>query len=106
MEDKQKQNYLRQQEIGDRLRSVTGTPEWPFLAQLVEEEIHFHRNKANDKSFRNDPNQYANIVRALDNADAIQAVLDKIDTAIRLGLEARKKLDEQREREENPTNGQ
>lgn len=93
MEPKQRLQYENQLELSKKLNSIQAHPEWPLVVKLLEDEVHVHSAKAKDKTLRQDPSEYANIVRALDNADAIQAVLDKFTTITRLGKEAQEKLD-------------
>lgn len=92
MEDKQRTQYLKQVELADKMGSIMGHPEWATVRKLIEDEVTFHTNKSRSTDFRNDPNQYGNIVRAMDAADAVGAVLSKFDTIIRLGKEARETL--------------
>jgi hypothetical protein len=68
-------------------------PEWKLVSELIDDERKFHANKAKDPSLRLNPSDYANIVRALDNADAIGAIQNKFAAIVRLGKEAQEKLD-------------
>lgn len=93
MDPKQATQVAERIALSKRLQSIMVHPEWQMIVDLIDDERKFHSNKAQDPKLRQDPSEYANIVRAMDNADAIKSILTKFDTIIRLGKEAQEKLD-------------
>lgn len=93
MDDKKRAQYTGQIELAQKLSSIMAHPEWGTIVDLIQDERKFHSNKALDPELRRDVTEYPNIVRALDNADAVQAILSKFDTIIRLGRKAQEAID-------------
>lgn len=93
MDDKTRAQVESDIELGNKVSSVMGHPEWQTIVGLIDDERKVHSNKAHSVDFRQDPSQYANIVRAMDNADAVQAILDKFNRIVKRGREAQEKLD-------------
>jgi hypothetical protein len=99
VDDKTRIELERREEIGAKLRSIMAHTEWPLLKQMITDEVNYHRHEAEKKAYRKDPALHGNIVRALDAADAIEVILTKIDTAVTLGDDARKRINATREAE-------